>query len=66
MNNNVGKVDRIIRALLGLLVIALGVMYQSWWGAVGVIFLLTAAIRWCPAYAPFGISTRRKGADSSS
>ena len=57
MRCNVGKTDRIIRILIGLAVIGVGVYFKSWWGAIGVIPLFTAAIGWCPAYSPFGIST---------
>jgi len=57
MKCNVGTTDRIIRALLGLVVIALGVYFNSWWGALGAILLVTAAIAWCPLYFPFGLSS---------
>ncbi|MGX9459874.1 YgaP family membrane protein [Shewanella sp. A14] len=57
MKCNIGKTDRIIRVILGVCVIAVGVYYQSWWGAVGIIPIFTAAIGWCPAYVPFGISS---------
>lgn len=29
-------------------------------GVVALAFLLTSAIGWCPAYVPFGLSTRRR------
>ena len=62
MTPNLGSADRIIRGLAGLAIIAAGVFYQSWWGAVGIIPLGTAFISWCPLYLPFGLSTlRRKG-----
>ncbi len=57
MKCNVGKADRTIRVILGLAIIAVGVYFQSWWGAIGIIPLFTAAIGWCPLYAPFKIST---------
>ncbi len=47
---NVGTLDRAIRILIGLAL-------HSWWGLVGLVPLLTAAIGWCPAYLPFGLST---------
>ncbi|MGD2082509.1 MAG: DUF2892 domain-containing protein [Chromatiales bacterium] len=61
MTRNIGSVDRVIRILAGLALIGWGLWAQSWWGAIGVIPLATAFIGWCPAYAPFGISTRRSG-----
>jgi len=57
MKANIGSSDRIIRFILGIIIIALGLYYKSWWGVIGIIPLFTAAVRWCPAYAPFGIST---------
>jgi len=54
---NMGKVDRIVRIIIGLVILAIGIAFRSWWGVVGIFLLLTAVIRWCPAYLPFGIST---------
>lgn len=59
MKTNVGSADRIIRVVLGLVIIIAGVVSKSWWGALGIVPLATAAIGWCPAYLPFGISTCR-------
>jgi hypothetical protein len=59
MSKNMGKVDRILRAVLGIVVIALGIYFQSWWGALGLILLLTATISWCPIYVPFKLSTNK-------
>ncbi|MFN8699869.1 MAG: DUF2892 domain-containing protein [Flavobacteriales bacterium] len=64
MKPNMGKVDRSIRAVLGLLLVASGLYYDMWFWAVGVVFLLTAAFRWCPLYRLFGVNTcevRSKG-----
>jgi Protein of unknown function (DUF2892) len=57
MKANVGSSDRIIRIILGLVIIGWGVMNANWLGAIGLIPLATAFMRWCPAYLPFGIST---------
>ncbi|GAB4180330.1 MAG: DUF2892 domain-containing protein [Calditrichia bacterium] len=57
MKCNVGKFDRIFRIILGLVILAVGYYYQSWWGLVGLVPLLTAAIGWCPLYVPFGVKT---------
>lgn len=59
MKRNVGSSDRIVRIILGLGIVAAGVYYQSWLGAVGIVPLATALLGWCPAYLPFGISTCR-------
>ena len=57
MKQNVGGIDRVLRLVVGLALIAWGVVTQNWWGAVGIVPLFTAAIGWCPAYPIFGIST---------
>ena len=57
MQCNIGKTDRAIRLIAGVGIIAAGLYFQSWWGAIGIIPLITAAMGWCMAYAPFGIST---------
>lgn len=57
MKQNVGNIDRVLRVVVGLAVIAWGFVAQNWLGAIGLVPLFTAAIGWCPAYLPFGIST---------
>jgi hypothetical protein len=59
MNRNVGAADRIVRMVLGVAIIAAGLYFKSWWGVIGVVPILTAAIGWCPAYLPFGLSSCR-------
>ncbi|MGM0507023.1 MAG: YgaP family membrane protein [Bacteroidota bacterium] len=54
---NVGTMDSLIRVSLGALILIAGVLYESWWGAIGLIPLLTGAISWCPIYKLFGIQT---------
>ena len=57
MKANVGKLDKAARIILGLVIISLGIYFQSWWGLIGIIPLTTSLIGWCPAYSIFGIST---------
>ncbi len=60
MKCNVGKTDKIIRLIIGVTVIVLGIVFKSWWGAVGLIPLLTASISFCPLYTLLGgISTAK-------
>ena len=55
---NVGTIDRVIRAVIGLGLIALVfVGPQTVWGWIGVVPLVTAIIGWCPPYALLGINT---------
>jgi predicted RND superfamily exporter protein len=57
MQYNVGKADKVVRIIIGVVIIALGLYFKSWWGAIGLVPLLTALIGWCPVYVPFGIKT---------
>lgn len=59
METNVGTIDRVVRLVAGVAIIAAGAYYQSWWGLVGLVPLFTGTTRWCPAYLPFGINTCR-------
>lgn len=60
MKKNMGILDRRIRIVLGLLIVAAGIYFKTWWGLVGVVFLATSLISWCPLYVPFRLSTRKK------
>ncbi|MAS04548.1 MAG: hypothetical protein CL534_07605 [Ahrensia sp.] len=62
---NMGGMDRGIRAIVGIILLALYFM-GTVTGAlgwvvliVGIVMLATAVIGWCPAYMPFGIKTCR-------
>jgi hypothetical protein len=58
MTCNVGGIDRVLRAIVGLAGIAMVfVGPQTAWGWLGLIPLATAVIGWCPPYALLGIST---------
>ena len=59
MDQNVGRVDRWIRILVGLALLSLLVWAEGnleWLGLVGLIPLLTAAAGRCPLYSLCGIS----------
>jgi hypothetical protein len=58
MKANVGNMERVLRIIVGLVLIALaatGVI--GLWGWIGIVPVLTGATGFCPAYLPFGIST---------
>ena len=60
MKKNVGTLDKGIRIVLGLAIIAFGIYNQSWLGLIGAVPLVTAFIGWCPAYSLIGLSTEKK------
>ncbi len=61
MMKNVGSVDRILRIVVGLALIAIAVTGPKVvWGWIGIVPLATALIGWCPAYSIFGLKTCKK------
>ena len=58
MKTNVGGIDKILRILVGILLIVMAYMnVVGVWGYVGVVPLLTGLIGWCPLYPLLGISS---------
>ena len=60
MIKNIGSADQIIRLIIGVAISGLGLYFKSWWGLVAIVPILTAFIRTCPLYIPFGIKTTCK------
>ncbi len=60
MEKNVGNTDKIIRYILGFLIIGAGIMYNSWWGIIGIVPIFTATLGWCPLYKIFNVSSKKK------
>ena len=59
MKQNVGKTDKVIRIILGLVIGAFGIYYKSWWGLVAIIPIVTALASRCLLYLPFRLSTKK-------
>ena len=59
MKCNIGKADKIVRIIVGLIIGALGYYYKSWWGLVGLVPLITAFTNFCPLYTVVGTSTKK-------
>ena len=57
MEQNVGSFDKTLRIVVGLIIIMVGTLYNSWWGAIGLLPIATALLGWCPPYALLGINT---------
>ena len=63
MTYNVGGVDRAVRILLGIVLVVLGLVHVVTGGwaiaayIVGVIAFVSGLIRFCPAWALFGVNT---------
>jgi hypothetical protein len=66
MKKNMGLIDKVIRLLIAVIVIALyfanvisGILAIILLIFAGV-FILTSLLGFCPLYLPFGLSTRKK------
>jgi hypothetical protein len=61
MKCNVGKADRAIRIIAGLVLIGLAATGTiGMWGWIGIVPVLTGVFRFCPAYPLLGINTNSK------
>lgn len=59
MKANVGSMDQYIRYVIGMVLLILGVVYESIWGLIGVLPIMTALMAWCPPYALLGLKTNK-------
>jgi hypothetical protein len=58
MNTNVGGIDRVLRILVGLVLLALAVSGTLGpWAYIGIVPLLTGLVRRCPVYTLLGFSS---------
>jgi len=57
MKCNVGKTDKNIRLVLGIIITAAGFYFKSWWGIVAIVPFVTALAGFCPLYKLLGINT---------
>ncbi len=58
MTRNEGSIDRILRIVVGLVLLSLVfVGPQTMWGLIGIVPLATGLIGWCPAYTLLGLNT---------
>ena len=58
MTKNVGGIDRIVRIVVGIALIAAAATGTiGVWGYIGVVALGTGLMGWCPPYAILGFNT---------
>lgn len=61
--HNMSGLDRIVRVLLGIVFVALALLYGGLLyivlGVLGVVLILTSAVNSCPIYSTLGISTKK-------
>lgn len=59
MKMNVGGIDKVLRILVGLALIAWALLGGPVWAWVGIVPLATGLIGFCPVYPIFGLSTKK-------
>ncbi|MEX0944374.1 MAG: DUF2892 domain-containing protein [Balneolaceae bacterium] len=57
MKKNVGYMDSIIRTIVGALAVGIGLYYDSYWGLLGLILVVSGALSFSPLYRVLNIST---------
>lgn len=60
MKINVGSVDRMVRIVVGIVLLALIFVIEGnarWFGLIGILPLATGLFSVCPAYTLFGLNT---------
>ena len=57
MTKNVGGIDKILRIVAGIALIAWALTGGPVWAWIGVVPLATGVMGWCPAYTLFGMNT---------
>ncbi|MGM0437738.1 MAG: YgaP family membrane protein [Bacillota bacterium] len=60
---NVGKVDRFIRIVLGIIILSLLFFLKGdtkYFALIGVVPLFTGLANYCPLYKLLGIDTKKK------
>jgi hypothetical protein len=60
MTTNVGGIDRILRIVVGIAVLALFFVLEGsarYWALVGLVPLLTGLFSTCPLYSIIGVNT---------
>jgi len=56
-SKNIGNLDAILRVLGGSLILVAGLVFENWWGLIGLYFIVTGGLSWCPLYKVFKIQT---------
>ena len=58
MTKNIGNIERVVRIVGGLVLIALtATSTVGVWGWLGLVPLATGLVGWCPPYSLLGINT---------
>jgi Protein of unknown function (DUF2892) len=62
MKCNVGGIDRVLRIVVGLVLIGMAATNMvGMWGWIGIVPLVTGLFKFCPLYSIIGLNTSGKG-----
>ena len=59
MKKNVGKTDKIIRYIVGVVVLSAGYYFSSWLGLIGIVIMLPAIFGSDPFYNLINMNTNK-------
>ena len=57
METNVGITEYLLRIMASVVIISLGLYFQSWWGMIGLVPLLTEYVRFYHLYKRIEVNT---------
>ena len=60
VEKNIGGIEKTVRIIAGIVIIAAGVYFKSWFGAIGIVPLATGLMSFCPIWTAIGFSTADK------
>lgn len=66
MQCNVGKIDKIIRITLGVILVSIAVLFIQGWAFIGLLLIFSGAFAYCPLYKLFNFSTGCANSEASS
>jgi len=55
---NIGPRDRILRMLIGIVLLIGKDLVSPWFMLIGVFLVVTGFLRWCPFYLPFKLNSK--------
>ena len=57
MKKNMGGLDKNLRLGVGVAILIIGYLNDSWWGLIGLVPIITSFMSFCPIYLPLKMST---------
>ncbi len=61
---NIGKTDRILRIVIGVVLILVAIFFSQPWAYIGIIPLVTGLVKFCPIYSLLKLNTTCESKDT--